>query len=267
MKLSLFGFVGSLLFLVLVLAASGTRTTTGTTNSNHSGSMSGMNMGTPTASSPTSDPMTDSLKTMSGKEFEIKFMQYMIVHHQAAVQMAQLVATHTNRPELKTMANSIIREQSQEITEMTTWLKQWYGAKPLTNPMSVPGMMEMMASMNRLKTAHNATFDKEFLSMMIQHHQEAINMACYQAKHSVHNCSLLGKTSSKRKVQKFNKCGPGKSSGSAPNHGCKKSYATSPLTWGEGTFFEKKTGRCMYPILGTIPFSMAALHTTSQQTI
>ncbi len=148
MKLSLFGFVGSLLFLVLVLAASGTRTATGTTNSDHSGSMSGMNMGTPTASSPTSDPMTDSLKTMSGKEFEIKFMQYMIVHHQFAIQMAQLVATHTNRPELKT-----------------------------TNPMSVPGMMEMMASMHQLKTAHNATFDKEFLSIMIQHHQEAINMA------------------------------------------------------------------------------------------
>src|SRR5258708_12567663 len=78
----------------------GTRTATGTTNSDHSGSMSGMNMGTPTASSPTSDPMTDSLKTMSGKEFEIKFMQYMIVHHQFAIQMAQLVATHTNRPEL-----------------------------------------------------------------------------------------------------------------------------------------------------------------------
>src|SRR5260370_14110309 len=178
MKLSLFGFVGSLLFLVLVLAASGTRTTTGTTNYDQSGSMSGMNMGTPTDTSPTSDPMTDSLKTMSGKEFEIKFMQYMTVHHQFAIQMAQLVATHTNRPELKTMANSIIRDQSQEITEMTTWLKQWYGAKPLTNPMSVPGMMQMMmASMHQLKTAHNATFDKEFLSIMIQHHQEAINMA------------------------------------------------------------------------------------------
>src|SRR5260370_4734807 len=198
MKLSLFGFVGSLLFLVLVLAASGTRTTnTGTTNSDHSGSMSGMNMGTPTmtnsnntgnmsgmnmgtptASSPTSDPMTDSLKTMSGKEFEIKFMQYMIVHHQFAIQMAQLVATHTNRPELKTMANSITRDQSQEITEMTTWLNQWYGAKTLTNPMRVPGLMEMMiANRHQLETTHNATFDKEFLSIMIQHHQEAINMA------------------------------------------------------------------------------------------
>src|SRR5260370_1716045 len=104
MKLSLFGFVGSLLFLVLVLAASGTRTTTGTTNSDHSGSMSGMNMGTPTASSPTSDPMTDSLKTMSGKEFEIKFMQYMIVHHQFATQMPQLQSTHTNQPQPKPMA-------------------------------------------------------------------------------------------------------------------------------------------------------------------
>src|SRR5260370_12760109 len=89
--------------------------------------------------------------------------------------------------------------------------------------------------------------------------------SCYQAKHSVHNCSPLGKTSSKRKVQKFNKCRPGKSSGSTPDHWCKKSYATFPLTWGEGTFFEKKSGRCMYSILGTITFSMAALHTTSQQ--
>ncbi len=60
---------------------------------------------------------------------------------------------------------------------MTTWLKQWYGARPLTSPMSVPGMMEMMAGMNQFTTAHNATFDKEFLSMMIHHHQEAINMA------------------------------------------------------------------------------------------
>ncbi len=164
MKLSLFGFVGSLLFLVLVLAASGTRTATGTTNSDHSGSMSGMNMGTPTASSPTSDPMTDSLKTMSGKEFEIKFMQYMIVHHQFAIQMAQLVATHTNRPELKTttfdkeflsimiqhhqeainmakllpsktqrpqlltLGQNIIKAQSSEIQQMQTWQKQWFNS-------------------------------------------------------------------------------------------------------------------------------------------
>src|SRR5258708_35809042 len=101
MKQSLFGVVGGPVLLVLVLAARGAQTPTiGTTNANHTGSIPGLNMETPTASSPTSDPRTDSLKTMSGKEFEIKFMQYMIVHHQFAIQMAQLVATHTNRPEL-----------------------------------------------------------------------------------------------------------------------------------------------------------------------
>src|SRR5260370_18907858 len=89
--------------------------------------------------------------------------------------------------------------------------------------------------------------------------------SCYQAKHSVHNCSPLGKTSSKRKVQKFNKCRPGKSSGSTPDLWCKKSYATFPLTWGERTFFEKKSGERMHSILRTITFSMAALHTTMQQ--
>ncbi len=104
MKLSLFGFVGSLLFLVLVLAASGTRTTTGTTNSDHSGSMSGMNMGTPTASSPTSDPMTDSLKTMSGKEFEIKFMQY--THHSRNELGKRGIFWHTEEHERRTVDNN-----------------------------------------------------------------------------------------------------------------------------------------------------------------
>ncbi|GHO84734.1 hypothetical protein KSZ_27400 [Dictyobacter formicarum] len=124
-----------------------------------------------------SDPMTDSLKDLTGKAFEVKFMQEMIVHHQAAVDMAKLVPTHTKRPELNTLATNIITAQTKEIGQMTTWLDQWYKEKPVTDAMSVPGMMDMMGGMDQLKAAKDADFDKQFTTMMIQHHQQGVNMA------------------------------------------------------------------------------------------
>jgi uncharacterized protein (DUF305 family) len=129
------------------------------------------------ATTTSSDPMTDSLKPLSGKAFEIKFLQYMIVHHQAADQMAQLISTHTAHPQLQTLAQDIIRTQSSEITEMTIWLKQRYGAQPISNPTSVPGMTAMMYNMEHLKTLYGITFDEQFLPLMIQHHQQAGNMS------------------------------------------------------------------------------------------
>jgi uncharacterized protein (DUF305 family) len=60
---------------------------------------------------------------------------------------------------------------------MTIWLKQWYGAQPISNPTSVPGMTAMMYSMEHLKTLYGTTFDKQFLPLMIQHHQQADNMS------------------------------------------------------------------------------------------
>jgi uncharacterized protein (DUF305 family) len=164
--------------LLLLLAACGSTTTRASTGSQASSGkpLSDLRMTTP-ATTQGSDPMTNSLKGLSGKTFEITFMQDMIVHHQAAVTMAKLVPTHTTRAELITLSQNIITAQNQQITEMTTWLAQWYQEKPLSNPMSVPGMMSMMADMNKLKNLKGAAFDQQFLSMMISHHQAAVNMA------------------------------------------------------------------------------------------
>jgi len=124
-----------------------------------------------------SDPMTDSLKGMSGMDFELNFMQMMIVHHQSAIDMAKLIPTNTKRPELIKLGQDIIAAQSKEIGDMTSWLAKWNNAKPLADSMSVPGMMTMMSDMDKLKTAKDENFDKQFLTMMIAHHQQAVNMA------------------------------------------------------------------------------------------
>ncbi len=143
-----------------------------------SGSMPGTAMGTTAASGAmASDPMTDSLKGLSGKEFEVMFMQEMIAHHQSALDMAKLVPTNTKRAELIKLSQNIITAQTKEIGDMTGWLASWYNSKPLADNMSAPGMMAMMGDMDKLKTAKDAAFDELFLRMMIAHHTQATNMA------------------------------------------------------------------------------------------
>jgi len=172
-KRFLFSLLLSLL-AVLVLAACGSTSSTGSSGSGQSptATMPAMSTGTPT-----SDPMTNSLKGVSGKDFEVKFMQDMIAHHQSAVEMAQLVPTHTKRPELNTLAQNIISSQSKEISQMTTWLAQWDNAKPLASSMDAPGMMDMMGGIDQMKSAKDAAFDRLFLDQMTMHHQQAVNMS------------------------------------------------------------------------------------------
>jgi len=133
--------------------------------------------GTMVSATPGNDAMTQSLKNLSGAEFETKFMQEMIAHHSSAIDMAKLVSTNTKRPELIKLSQDIISAQDKEITEMTGWLASWYSAKPLADNMSAPGMMDMMGQMDQLKNAKDAAFDKLFLSMMIEHHSNAVSMA------------------------------------------------------------------------------------------
>lgn len=57
------------------------------------------------------------------------FMMMMTPHHQSAVDMAKIELRLGTHPELKAMARDIIKSQDQEIGQMRTWLKAWYGSK------------------------------------------------------------------------------------------------------------------------------------------
>jgi uncharacterized protein (DUF305 family) len=114
---------------------------------------------------------------------DVAFMQHMIVHHQQAVDMAKLVKDRTNTEELKTIAGRIESSQADEITFMQTWLKE--RGEPVEDPaMAGHGehmhhMMKGMASpedMKALADAKGADFDRLFLTLMIAHHDGALDM-------------------------------------------------------------------------------------------
>ncbi len=151
----------------------------------------------PSATANSSDGMTHS-DTKSGgmthnmdvgpadANYNLRFLDSMIPHHQGAIIMSQAVLTKSKRPELIKLAKSIISEQQQEIAQMQKWRKQWYptaAATPImwhsamNHEMPMTAEHREMMQMNVSLGNADAGFDKRFLDAMIPHHQGAVAMA------------------------------------------------------------------------------------------
>lgn len=71
--------------------------------------------------------MNVELRGKTGDAFDQAFLAEMIVHHQGAVEMAELALTNAKHKEIKDLANAIISAQNTEIAQMEAWQKSWYG--------------------------------------------------------------------------------------------------------------------------------------------
>ncbi len=71
--------------------------------------------------------MATNLAGKTADELDRAFLENMIVHHEGAIEMAQIIVNTTKRPELKEVAENIINAQRTEVTTMKSWLTAWYG--------------------------------------------------------------------------------------------------------------------------------------------
>lgn len=69
--------------------------------------------------------MTDALRNKTGDDYDKAFINYMIEHHQSAVDMAELSAQNAKHDEVKQLSNDIIDAQKKEIDQMRQWQKDW----------------------------------------------------------------------------------------------------------------------------------------------
>lgn len=111
---------------------------------------------------------------------DTEFMQGMIMHHQQAVEMTALIASHTENKDLRTLGARISSSQTDEIKFMKRWLTS--RGEPVSmpmegmhHPMLMPGMLTP-EQMEALRKAKGAEFDHLFLTGMIQHHNGALTM-------------------------------------------------------------------------------------------
>ncbi|MCG8459596.1 MAG: DUF305 domain-containing protein, partial [Holophagales bacterium] len=113
---------------------------------------------------------------------DVRFMQDMIPHHHQALEMAELVADRTNRPELVDVAGRIDASQKDEIELMQQWLRERGEHVPdptAHHAMHTSHTMAGMASpeqMAQLADSKDTDFDRLFLELMITHHEGAVTM-------------------------------------------------------------------------------------------
>lgn len=117
---------------------------------------------------------------------DVTFAQKMIPHHEQAIEMAELAESRAESQEVKNLAADIESAQGPEIDTLTGWLESWGEEVPDEGmsgmdhgEMSSDDMAGMMTEdeMVDLEAASGAEFDQMFVTMMIEHHEGAIEMA------------------------------------------------------------------------------------------
>jgi uncharacterized protein (DUF305 family) len=119
-------------------------------------------------------------------DYDLRFIDGMLMHHQGAVNMAEEALSKSQRPEIKKLAQNIITAQNREISQMKEWRTAWY-PKADSTPMAYHSQMgHMMAMTDEQKQGMmmsmdlgtgDAEFDLRFINAMIPHHEGALVMA------------------------------------------------------------------------------------------
>ena len=141
--------------------------------------------GAPGQSSKALSPETAGIPTSAPTEADTGFMQGMIVHHSQAVEMTDLLRTRTHRKELQALGKRISISQTDEMKYMKQWLEDrgkpvfaGHGHMDRMNMGSMPLMPGMLTpqQMQALAKAAGKSFERLFLTGMIQHHIGALVM-------------------------------------------------------------------------------------------
>ena len=122
---------------------------------------------------------------MSGN-FDTDFATMMIQHHQGAIDMAQIEVSKGTDEKIKGMAQNIITKQTEEQGKLSEMVKGRSSAPPKMDTIHAEhqlhdAMINMMDKIKGMQMTGNT--DKDFVMMMIPHHESAIEMAKSELLH------------------------------------------------------------------------------------
>lgn len=119
-------------------------------------------------------------------DFDYDFANTMIMHHQSAVDMAKEVISKGSNAEVKLMAQNIVTAQEAEIAQFKNITANY--KMPEMSKESGEAHKELGETMYKMETkmkgmAKTGNADKDFLMMMIPHHESAVSMGEDEISH------------------------------------------------------------------------------------
>ena len=141
--------------------------------------------GETTSESTTNESTTDESTTDAAhNDADTAFAQMMIVHHEGAVEMAELAASDASTEEVRALGERIGAAQGPEIDLMASWLDAWDEAGAAEEDMGGMdhggmdmGGLSQEEAMAELEGADGTDLDRRFLELMIEHHRGAVAMS------------------------------------------------------------------------------------------
>ena len=151
------------------------------------------------------------LAAMSPSVIDIRFAQFMSLHHHQAVVLSQMMRG-TVSPAVLVLAETIRHEQQLELGEMRGWLRVWgqphlpesrsmdwmlLGARPpdaalrqyLLDCQRAPSGMSGLSTDAELGVLHRlqgAARERHYLELMLRHHEGGLPMARFAAENARH---------------------------------------------------------------------------------
>src|SRR5262245_48015706 len=122
--------------------------------------------------------------------FDRQFIDMLVPHHEAAIEMVRIAQARGQRAELKTVAEEIERVQAQELEDMLAWREAWFGSRTTPAMNQVPVLLEpgapvasgavltsdFAAEVESLRTVPEP-FEAVFIDTFLKHQQRAIEAA------------------------------------------------------------------------------------------
>lgn len=97
------------------------------------------------------------------------YIDMMSQHHKDGIEMAKMAVKRGESKQVKKLGAKIIADQTKDIAQLAIYKNRWFNT--VETHTSMPKMdMSMMENMS------GKDFDKHFLTMMTEHHEQAISM-------------------------------------------------------------------------------------------
>jgi uncharacterized protein (DUF305 family) len=126
---------------------------------------------------PEADATLSEMLLKDGQYSDEAFIDAMALHHQGAIDMANVCLAHAEHEEAKALCYSISANQQDEIQTLRMIKQEEYGTSDIPTQASSEEMAMMGMMKNPQELANQQPFDKAFIDAMIPHHQAAIEMA------------------------------------------------------------------------------------------